>query len=195
MNRRLIRLLAGLALCAPPVSAQSAPMTVGIDHSVYAGWPSSSVNWMRLSRVSLEMSWGRPLSSAWTLEYAPTVYPLALARGVFRSDRRVPGGRQGSEIGLGLHPFAGRIVRHLGSAGAYVGAAGGLMYFTGPIPTAAGTMGNFSLDVEVGVRVPITRRRMLVVSYHVNHLSNGGRGDLNLGVDSHLVRLALRPRR
>lgn len=67
----------------------------------------------------------------------------------------------------------------------------GLVAFTRPVPDPGEERLNYTLDVGAGAEVRLTQRVGLAAGYRMNHLSNGGRGPVNPGMDSRMVEIGL----
>jgi len=62
----------------------------------------------------------------------------------------------------------------------------GVLGFAIPTPSANSTRLNFTGEAGLGLRFLIPDGRV-AVGYRLHHLSNAGRGEVNPGVDSHLL--------
>lgn len=99
-------------------------------------------------------------------------------------------GRSYGAWGIGLLPLSLRVqssAAHRVSVAAH--AAGGGVWFARAIPVPAGTRFNFLAQGGADLGVRATRRSWLVVGYRHVHVSNGGRGDANPGIDAPLLAL------
>ena len=67
--------------------------------------------------------------------------------------------------------------------------AGGFLYFGTPLLAANATRFNFTGAAGLGLRVAAGDSGHLVIGYRVQHLSNGGLGEVNPGMDAHQVYL------
>lgn len=69
-----------------------------------------------------------------------------------------------------------------------VGVEGGALYFNRRIPDPGETRFNFMADANVALRVSLGATRPTVVGgFRLNHISNGGTGNVNPGMDSRLL--------
>lgn len=67
----------------------------------------------------------------------------------------------------------------------------GLVAFTRPVPDPGEERLNFTLDAGAGAEVRLTQRVGFAAGYRMNHLSNGGRGPVNPGMDSRMLEIGL----
>jgi len=189
-------LLAGVVTAAPAhVSAQDdegrgVHPTFALDVAMKSGWPTSLIESVKLVRLGFELPFLLHRGSAWRVEAPVSLYPLAWARGVIGSRIERPTSPRATSLGIGLHPVAVRVVRAMGSAGAYASLTGGAFYFDRPVPARDATRLNFSADLEAGFRF-VTAVGHINVAYVFNHISNGREGNENLALDSHMVRIAV----
>jgi hypothetical protein len=72
-----------------------------------------------------------------------------------------------------------------------VGASGGMVYFEDPIPDPAECKLNFIANVVTRVSVPLWQGHRIEAGYRYNHISNGGRGPVNPGMDSNMFELGV----
>ncbi|MBX6332717.1 MAG: acyloxyacyl hydrolase [Gemmatimonadaceae bacterium] len=77
--------------------------------------------------------------------------------------------------------------------GLVAGASGGIIVFTKPVPDPRERRLNFTGDGRVGITLDVTRTLALSVSYHFNHISNGGAGPVNPGMNSHMIEVGIAP--
>lgn len=72
--------------------------------------------------------------------------------------------------------------------GVSAGVEGGALYFDRRIPDPGETRFNFVADANVALRVSLgAARPTLVGGFRLNHISNGGTGRVNPGMDSKLL--------
>jgi hypothetical protein len=94
--------------------------------------------------------------------------------------------------GLGAAPvgFVGRWrVSH--AVGLQLRASGGMVYFSQAVPDPLGCTLNFTADAGIVADVRVANRLALVVGSRLNHISNGGRGQVNPGMNSRMIELGL----
>lgn len=73
-----------------------------------------------------------------------------------------------------------------------VGAEGGALYFNRRIPDPGETRFNFMADANVALRLSLgASRPTLLGGFQLNHISNGGTGRVNPGMDSRLLFVGL----
>jgi hypothetical protein len=94
--------------------------------------------------------------------------------------------------GLGIAPFGLRL-RFWPDARVqpFVSGSAGFLYFDTSIPDGRGKQFNFTADAGVGVEVRLAGPVFLTTGYRYHHLSNGYRGEVNPGIDSHLFTAGL----
>lgn len=68
----------------------------------------------------------------------------------------------------------------------FVGASGGLLYFNKRIPNDLGERFSFTADVGGGVEYRLKNGRAVTFGYKYYHISNGGRGLDNPGIDNNV---------
>lgn len=69
-----------------------------------------------------------------------------------------------------------------------IGVEGGALYFNRRIPDPGETRFNFMADGNVALHVSLgASRPTLVAGFQINHISNGGTGNVNPGMDSRLL--------
>lgn len=94
--------------------------------------------------------------------------------------------------GVGLIPAGLRIRAQTGRAWQpYLQGGIGFIYFTDPLPDRRGERFNFTLQGGVGMRIEVHPPVALTLGYRFHHLSNGFRGQINPGFDSHLFHLGV----
>lgn len=94
--------------------------------------------------------------------------------------------------GVGLSPIGLRLNYRTGArVEPYVAGSTGAVYFFQSLPDGRGKAMNFMVDAGVGLQIGLTSQTMLSVGYRYHHLSNGFRGDINPGIDSHLFHAGL----
>lgn len=72
--------------------------------------------------------------------------------------------------------------------GISAGVEGGALYFNRRIPDPGETRFNFMADGNVALRVSLGAAGPVVIGgFQLNHISNGGMGNVNPGMDSHLL--------
>lgn len=94
--------------------------------------------------------------------------------------------------GVGIAPVGLQVNYRLHRAvQPYLRMTTGVAYFFSAVPDVRGKHLNFTLEIGAGVQSALTDRILLTLGYRYHHLSNGFRGDINPGVDSHLLHVGL----
>lgn len=89
--------------------------------------------------------------------------------------------------GVGVAPLGLRInYRTEGRVEPFIAGSTGAMYFLRAFPDGRGRRLNFMVDAGGGLEVRLTPATTLSIGYRYHHLSNGFRGAINPGIDSHL---------
>jgi len=92
--------------------------------------------------------------------------------------------------GIGVSPVGLRIGYQTGARiEPFISGSTGGVFFVDPLPDDRGKHFNFTVDAGAGVRLALTQTTALSVAYRYHHLSNGFRGEINPGIDSHLFQL------
>jgi hypothetical protein len=96
--------------------------------------------------------------------------------------------------GIGLSPVGLTAqVAVMSRLAVVAGASGGVIVFTKPVPDPRERRLNFTGDGRVGIALDVTRTLALSVSYHFSHISNGGAGPVNPGMNSHMLEVGIAP--
>ena len=212
----VVVLALGLGIHAP-LPAQETGRSFGLllTHSVGSGgpgritpgqcplgfcWRSDEAGRLELSTVEIEMAWPLLRHSWWGLEYATTV-PVALVRNNPTGTARRRRTGEGwvilnppppiTTLGFGLKPVGLR-----GWAGPHqvrlqADVSAGFLLFNSPLLAANAARFNFTAELGIGVRVDIPERGHAVLGYRKHHVSNGGLGEINPGLSSHLLYVGL----
>jgi lipid A 3-O-deacylase PagL len=99
-------------------------------------------------------------------------------------------------VGAGILPTGFQLyTRSVRPVRFFLGAAGGLLWFTRDTPVPDARRMNFAADAGVGAELLSHDGRVLVVGYKFQHLSNGGTARLNPGFDTHLMYVGVMRRR
>lgn len=91
----------------------------------------------------------------------------------------------GSPIGLQVNYRADPVVQP------FLRTSVGIVYLSDALPDHRGKRLNFTIDLGIGVQSAVSDHTMLSIGYRYHHLSNGFRGRINPGVDTHLFHLGL----
>jgi opacity protein-like surface antigen len=70
-------------------------------------------------------------------------------------------------------------------------AGGGFLLFNIPVPDQGETRFNWTFDLGAGVHVAVSSHLRVAAGYRLSHISNGGRGPVNPGMDTHLLVLGV----
>ncbi|HEU4565641.1 MAG TPA: acyloxyacyl hydrolase [Gemmatimonadaceae bacterium] len=96
----------------------------------------------------------------------------------------------------GLAPIGLRMrVRLARRLDATLGGSGGALLFSRAVPDMDETRFNWTAEWNSGLAFAIEPRVALVLGYRYHHISNGGRGPVNPGIDTHLLAVGLERRR
>lgn len=89
--------------------------------------------------------------------------------------------------GVGIAPIGLRINYRVDApVEPYIAGSTGALFFHRSLPDGRGERVNFMVDAGAGLQISLTSRTILSVGYRYHHLSNGFRGEINPGIDSHL---------
>lgn len=113
---------------------------------------------------------------------APDIRLIPTGAGTFRldEDRRTAYGFGVAPLGLQMN------FRPRKKLQPFVGASGGLLYFNKRIPNDLGERFSFTADVGAGAEYRLRNGRAVTFGYKFYHISNGGRGVENLGIDNNV---------
>ena len=204
-----MRLMIAVALLPPlaalPAGAQDANPNVSMSahYALETGRPFSAVSTVKFASIDVSMTWRVAGGQTWDLELPVTVTPVALllhnltgpaisidgALWVFGPFQRV------TSRGMGVKPVGIRAVKRIGRSAVYVGLAGGAISFDRPVPAENSHRFNLLGDLDAGLRLPLGDRHQVNLGYRFNHLSNANRGEINPGIDSHMLSMGVSVRR
>lgn len=89
--------------------------------------------------------------------------------------------------GVGIAPIGLRLNYRLDApVEPYIAGSTGALFFHRALPDGRGERINFMVDAGAGLQISLTTQTILSVGYRYHHLSNGFRGEVNPGMDSHL---------
>lgn len=92
-----------------------------------------------------------------------------------------------SVYGAGLSPVGFKTnFRRRSRVQPFASASGGFLYFSKPVPEPEATQFNFTFDFGGGVQVFTHSRRAITFGYKFQHISSGGRSEINPGVDANV---------
>ena len=196
-NRVLIYFLLLLALTALPAHGQE---VIEEDTNEFGFWGGGSFDSPTVIGTAEErkffitgLRYGRVFAASKRVAYEYT-FDLIPAAVVFQpqGSRFTRSGldRTGAAIyGVGLAPaglkaYFGRRNR----VRPFVDGSGGFLYFQEPVPLniPRATKFNWAFDFGGGIQIAAGGRRAITVGYKLHHISNGGRSEVNPGVDANL---------
>jgi len=94
--------------------------------------------------------------------------------------------------GVGIAPIGLRLnYRTDAPVEPYIAGSTGALFFHRSLPDGRGERINFTVDAGAGLQIGLTAKTTLSVGYRYHHLSNGFRGEINPGIDSHLFHAGL----
>ena len=163
--------------------------------------PLSRAKPVSLSTVEIEMVLPLLRHSWWGLEYPIVAVPMAVVRNNQTGTARLISSTgqwvilnpppRATTHGFGIKPIGLRgwagphHVRLQGDVSA------GFLRFGAPLLASNAARFNFTAELGIGVRVEMPERGHVVLGYRLHHVSNGGFGEFNPGLDSHLLYLGL----
>ena len=211
----LLRRLAALALvvCAVPAQAQETPPTFTTRVSAVGNAEVCACDESFLQTSSrrqlLIVAIGRrfPLGSArgrWEFAYVPELLPLVFSNNTADAGlevwtcgpRRYCGSSDSDDVwnttafGVGVMPIGvmtGFRVTDRVHLRTRISAGG--MQLSEPVPLVQGSKFNFVADGAVGLEYRASRAVAVNAGVALNHISNGGIGRVNLGMDSRLFEI------
>ena len=140
-------------------------------------------------------------SGRWTLFYRAALIPAAVLTNNEPVDlQRIPGrlgnwapsAPRSTAVGFGVMPLGLSLVtprfRGLSAAGL---VTMGLMWFEEAVPYRNAARLNFAGEVGLEVRYGWSPRWSWLAGYRIHHLSNGGVGDVNPGLDGRLFHIGV----
>ena len=145
--------------------------------------------------ASVRASW--PIGGAdGVLRYTADLVPLAVATGnrfyAEPPDTGVVIPERRTAYAAGLAPLGAelrlRVARRVEVSAA---ASGGFLVFSIPVPDQGETRFNWTFDLGAGAHVAVSPRLRVAVGYRLSHISNGGRGPVNPGMDTRLLVLGV----
>ena len=204
---------------APPTSAAPADSAIrlgGWSMEAWAGYSTRSTDLgflgnmpdQRLALAALRV--GRRIAAHpnTVLEYTAELIPLALLSPPARvlppgtpgcpvdGQCGILGGSSlgaGSAKGAGVSPLGLTVIFRPAHALQFrAGATGGVLWFDEAVPMSTATHFNFTAALEAGAQLVDRNGRGVTLVYRFHHLSNGGTGDDNPGIGSHVFSLGAR---
>ena len=151
-----------------------------------------------VSTIEIELAVPLRQGLAWGLEYAARAVPLAMVRNNPRDAAYMNplGGwtmsldtPRASTVGVGIKPVGLRGWAGAGRVRLQADVTAGVVRFGSPALASNATRFNFVYEVSVGVRVIMPGAGHAAIGLRRHHLSNGGLGEVNPGLDSHMAYL------
>jgi hypothetical protein len=202
-----------------PKTVMTVGMWMAVAHNAPLKTRLGPRNDRDLYMIGLRAAWAAPASRRLNLAYTIDLLPAVVSTGmpqyhITACDRRCLGPGQhpvllrtayGYELydyvmerrtiyGIGIAPVGLEMRLSLVPRLALVASSsGGLVWFTDPIPDPGERRLNFTADARAGLELRITRQVGLAISYHFNHISNGGAGRVNPGMNSNMIEIGIVP--
>lgn len=201
-------LLTPLALCAAmslPAQGRLVPRDDGVGIAVGYSWASTQ-SWglirnRHVSRIDAHLETQLARSGSVSLVHTFAV-PVTL---VARKSNQVtvvcwprdpsvcmPDTSSSAEIGIGVVPVGFKA--YLGDARhtrLFMNAGGGIIGFSGNMPTVEARRLNFLAEAGVGIELRSLGARRFVLGYRYVHMSNGDTAPSNPGIDANLLYVGL----
>jgi hypothetical protein len=138
---------------------------------------------------------GRRASLAYSVDFLPAVLSTGMPEEYSLSCHAevcVLSSARSMVYGVGLAPVGLQARMALTPRlGLVTGADGGMVWFARAVPDPDERRLNFSLDGRAGLELRVARELILTVGYRFNHISNGGAGPVNPGMNSHMFELGV----
>jgi hypothetical protein len=203
--KRPLLILAVMSMASPVrIEAQDVDpgITLSAHYALKTGSPFSGVSTVTVAMLELAAARHLLHGARWSLEWPVAILPATfvlhtpvesayMENGswlVFGSDFR-------TSRGFGVKPIGLRVLWHGKAFSTYLGAAGGVVWFDHAVPAGNGHRRNYLGDLDAGLRLPIASRVLAQLGYRFTHLSNGGKGEVNHGIDSHMISFGMALRR
>jgi hypothetical protein len=139
---------------------------------------------------TMGLRYGRVFAASKRVAYEYTIdfVPVAV---VFQPDFARAFSRSGasSVYGAGLSPIGFKVnFNRSGRFKPLLSTSGGFLYFKHPVPddVPGATRFNFTFDFGGGVQISTGARRAVILGYKFQHISNGGRSQINPGLDANV---------
>lgn len=180
-----------------PAASTATPSATALGVLISHSASSDSPVTQALALTTVEVEWTLPVCNGggWGLEYAAAGIVAAVQEnptGVIEtsSDAWVVWNPPpaGTTFGVGLRGLGMRAWMGPERLRLQADVAGGFLYFGTPLLAANATRFNFTGTAGLGLRVAAGDGH-IVLGYRIQHLSNGGLGEVNPGMDAHQVYL------
>ncbi len=98
-------------------------------------------------------------------------------------------GPKNSKFGIGLIPAVVQVpvVNNF-----FLSGSGGIIIFPDEFPSRFGTRLNFVFDFGIGYEFNLSPENKIQFGYQAQHISNGGTGQINPGIDLHMLYIGFR---
>jgi hypothetical protein len=140
----------------------------------------------------------------YTIDLTPVVASTEMPEYIIRTVPCSAGSQRGCSMQVseltGVHTAHGAGAAPVGFVGRWrvshtfglqLRASGGMVYFSQAVPDPLGCRLNFTADAGIAADVRVANKLALVVGSRLNHISNGGRGQVNPGMNSRMIELGL----
>ena len=212
--RHLTIAATALRLALPPaeLAGQDARRMLGVTlaHSISSGtssWPDSCnspcqqndiLAPISISSIEVEGAFSLRSLPQRGLDYVVRAVPFVIARdnptGVairFPFGWGLPSATSRSNTtGLGIKPLGLRGWLRRNAWAVHAEAVGGFLRFGRPMLASNASRFNFVYELGVGISYDIPGNGRTLISYRRHHLSNGGLGQVNPGLNSHVIALS-----
>ena len=141
---------------------------------------------------------------AYTIDLTPVVLSTEMPEYVIRTVPCGAGSQRGCTMQVwelsGQHTAHGAGAAPVGFVGRWkvsdvlgfqLRASGGVVYFSQAVPDPLGCTFNFTADAGLAADIRVASRLALVAGLRMNHISNGGRGQVNPGMNSRMLEMGL----
>jgi hypothetical protein len=98
-------------------------------------------------------------------------------------------GPKDKQYGIGINPA---VVQTPLFNNFFVSGTGGFIVFPETFPDAFGTKLNFVFDFGLGYEIDVSPSNQVQFGYQIQHISNGGTGRINPGIDFHMFYIGYR---
>lgn len=98
-------------------------------------------------------------------------------------------GPKDKQYGIGINPA---IVQAPLFNNFFISGTGGIIIFPETFPDAFGTKLNFVFDFGIGYEFDVSSANKIQFGYQLQHISNGGTGQVNPGIDFHMFYVGYR---
>jgi hypothetical protein len=145
------------------------------------------------SLTLLELGYGRQIFSRRRVRfhYLLTAVPIAVVSEPLitqTTGKAAPQTPRDNIFGAGASPIGLEVkIGKSNRAQGFLKSNGGFLYLQRALPGLDSTRFNFTVNLDGGVSLPLSRNNRLRLGYRYHHLSNANRGQHNPGLDSHMI--------